>query len=239
MTQIDPIFRYGYTQNNGFGGSYPLQNMYKYKYGDDIMGQSLFNFLSFDSLAYSNNSTPDYALLALLLKPIEFPKFNLGISQYNNNSGFSLSNDYECGAGTDFGRRMAATAKKYKGCNEANGTHMRFITSGNEREPWCADFVSYVARECGIKGFNYPGVKQIHDWGDRNKRLTKTPQVGDVVIFQKLNKKTGTYYFCHTGIVTDVRNGRVYTIEGNSSDAVLEHNYALNDNYIREYVRLA
>ena len=36
----------------------------------------------------------------------------------------------------------------------------------------------------------------------------------------------------HVGIVTKVENGRIYTVEGNSSDAVREKNYAANSNHI-------
>ncbi len=36
----------------------------------------------------------------------------------------------------------------------------------------------------------------------------------------------------HVGIVTMVENGRIYTVEGNSSDAVREKNYAAYSNHI-------
>ena len=36
----------------------------------------------------------------------------------------------------------------------------------------------------------------------------------------------------HVGIVTRVENGRIYTVEGNSSDAVREKDYSANSNHI-------
>lgn len=129
-----------------------------------------------------------------------------------------------------FGDKMIATARRYLGYNEKNGSYKLF-TNGRT-EAWCADFVSYVARQCGIKNFNFPSVSGIWNWGVKNGKFSKTPTKGSAIIFKGAGSS-------HTGIVTKVENGRVYTIEGNTSDKVAERSYALNDKRITGYVAIA
>ena len=132
---------------------------------------------------------------------------------------------------SNFGQSMVAKARTYLGYNEKNGSYKLF-TQGRT-EAWCADFVSYVARQCGKTGFNFPSVQGILDWGIRNSRFSKTPKVGDAIIFKSAGAS-------HTGIVTRVENGRVYTIEGNtSSNNVAECSYSLSDKKITGYVTIA
>lgn len=72
---------------------------------------------------------------------------------------------------------------------------------------------------------------------------TKDPKPGDQIFFSDGNGSDG---MSHTGIVTDVRNGRVYTIEGNTSSdpgvvpnggSVNEKSYFLTYNKIGGYGR--
>ena len=140
------------------------------------------------------------------------------------------------GTVSNFGNSMVSKARSFLGYNEANGSYKLF-TNGRT-EAWCADFVSYIARQCGMKNFNFRSVQQIVDWGRNNNRFSSTPKVGDAIIFKGWDAKRGTYA-SHTGIVTKVANGRVYTIEGNTSDKVAERSYALNDSKITGYVTIA
>ena len=155
----------------------------------------------------------------------------------SNPTKVNTNNNYRQTHGSDFGNRMVASAQRYIGCNEADGSHMRFIPSGNPNEPWCADFVSYIARENGVN-INYPSVQGLMNWGKRNGKFHKTPKVGDAIIFKGWDSKKGRYA-SHTGIVTKVENGRVYTIEGNTTNKVAERSYALNDSKITGYVTIA
>lgn len=50
---------------------------------------------------------------------------------------------------------------------------------------------------------------------NKGQFYTKNPQAGDQIFFTSDGGKTSS----HTGIVTDVSNGKVYTIEGNTSSA--------------------
>lgn len=80
--------------------------------------------------------------------------------------------------------------------------------------PWCAYFVSYVARRGGRplgpsgNGFGY--VPYIKAWATKTGRWRKQPKSGDLVMFPQ-----------HVGLVERVyRNGTLTTIEGNSSNRV-------------------
>jgi PKD repeat protein len=80
--------------------------------------------------------------------------------------------------------------------------------------PWCAYFVSWVARRAGAplgpsgQGFGY--VPYIRAWAQRTGRWRRQPRSGDLVMFPQ-----------HVGLVERVyRNGTLTTIEGNSSNRV-------------------
>lgn len=116
-----------------------------------------------------------------------------------------------------------ATAMKYIGKNEADDSYKMF-TNGRT-EAWCADFVSYVAKEFYgddlPAGFGSPAVSNLWQWGKDNNRVVDFNNVkaGDVMI-QKSNGAS------HTGIVTGIDpDGTIHTIEGNTSDQVAERTY--------------
>jgi len=78
-------------------------------------------------------------------------------------------------------------------------------------------------------------------------RWFSTPKPGDQVVFQVWNKVKQTWEACHTGLVYDVTDSRIYTIEGNTSagsdvvipngGAVAKKSYARNSTYIMGYGR--
>jgi YD repeat-containing protein len=80
--------------------------------------------------------------------------------------------------------------------------------------PWCAYFVSYIARRAGAPigpggaGMGY--VPYIRAWAKQTRRWTRTPHAGDLVTFPQ-----------HVGIVENVyANHTLTTIEGNAGNAV-------------------
>jgi hypothetical protein len=87
-------------------------------------------------------------------------------------------------------------------------------------EPWCAYFVSWVARQAGMplgdqgQGFGYVG--DIWNWAQQTGRAIPNgpgvvPQPGDLILFGD----------SHVGLVEKVLpNGSIQTIEGNYSDQV-------------------
>ena len=125
------------------------------------------------------------------------------------------------------GKNIVETAKRYMGYNEKDGSYKLF-TNGR-REAWCADFVSYVAKQHGVN-LNQRSVEGIRQWGIKNGTYHQGAKVGDAIIL-----KNGT---SHTGIVEKVENGKVTVVEGNSSNRVQRVTYSANDRRISGYVTL-
>ena len=103
---------------------------------------------------------------------------------------------------------------------------------------WC--FVKAVGVEkalellCQPKKSTGAGCGFSMNFYKQKGRLFNAPQVGDQIFFGK----AGDIY--HTGLVYEVENGRVYTIEGNSgSSEVAKWNYAIGDKNIAGYGRPA
>lgn len=97
---------------------------------------------------------------------------------------------------------------------------------GRAGDPWCASFVSWLYG-AGQSGNESPlkytaGVSNLRDQaisaGYYSEVGTYTPVPGDIMI-QKSNGAS------HTGIVVGYDGEYVYTIEGNTSDAVRERKY--------------
>lgn len=101
----------------------------------------------------------------------------------------------------------------------------------SSREEWCACFVSWCADQCGlIESGAVPKFSLCQDgleWFQSKGKWQaggSTPTAG-MIIFIDWNQDG----ICdHVGIVEKSENGRVYTVEGNSSDAVNQRNYDLN-----------
>ena len=137
---------------------------------------------------------------------------------------------------TNFGSRMVDTAKKYLGYNEKDGSYKKF--TGGRNEAWCADFATFVARENGSNIPHFSAVSDILSWGKSNGKFSKTPKVGDLVIY-KGHDKNGKQV-SHTGIVKSVENGIIKTIEGNTSKGdVAERTCSVNDSRITGFVSVA
>ena len=118
------------------------------------------------------------------------------------------------------------------------------ITWGNKQNmPWCGEFVLWVAYKafgrkkglelmCSGDPSGIPlcsaGAQYFKDAG---RWHTKDPQKGDVI------------FFCydgginHTGIITSVSGGLIYTVEGNSSDMVARRVYDMSYGAIAGYGR--
>lgn len=192
---------------------------------------------------------------------VQYPKFNFKFNfnfsspsqpLSNNNFGSLTSSNqtnYSGRLSGGFGQNIVSTALKYKGYNESDGSYKLF-TNGRT-EAWCADFVTHVVKESARKsgkslnGFGSASVSQLRQWGKDNgcylqtdnlsnktDTIKKQVKPGDVIIFK--NGKS------HTGIVKSVdTNGRITTIEGNTSDMVAERHYAATDRSISGFVQIA
>lgn len=105
-------------------------------------------------------------------------------------------------------------------------------------ELWCACFVSWCGDQCGlIQNGSMPKFSLCDDgiawfqgkgkWQERGY----TPSAGTLIFFDWNGDGTSD----HVGIVEKCEGGRVYTVEGNSGDAVRQRNYDINYSCIMGY----
>ena len=115
-------------------------------------------------------------------------------------------------------RGEVGQAEQPPGSNDSPRISMyRKATPGSGVGPWCAYFVSWAANQAGVpvgeRGQGFGSVDALYAWAQRaGKALPQgaRPQPGDFIVFDE-----------HIGIVESVLpDGRVQTIEGNSSDRV-------------------
>lgn len=98
----------------------------------------------------------------------------------------------------------------------------------NGRVEWCACFVSWCADQCGLiesgavpKFASCPaGVEWFRSNG-KWKDNSYSPAAGTIIFFDWDRDGVSD----HVGIVEKCENGRVYTVEGNSGDAVRQEIY--------------
>lgn len=108
----------------------------------------------------------------------------------------------------------------------------------DSRVEWCACFVSWCADQSGlIASGNVPKFSLCSDgvswFQGKNKWQSggTTPTAGMIIFFDWDHDGTSD----HVGIVEKCEGGRVYTIEGNSSDHVRQRNYAVDYSSIMGY----
>lgn len=155
-------------------------------------------------------------------------------------------------------QKVVATAKKYLGCNERDGTHKKFIDTYNNFKPlprnhrmtysaaWCATFVSAIAIETGLTdiipvecgcAYMIGLFKRLGRWREDENY---TPKAGDIIFYDWDDGKdfaaadnTGNPE--HVGIVINDVNQVITVIEGNKNDKVDTRLVNCNGRYIRGY----
>lgn len=107
------------------------------------------------------------------------------------------------------------------------------------RVEWCCCFISWCANECGyidarvipmFAACNSQGVPWFQSrgiWQNGNY----TPEPGDIIFFDWDVSGDAD----HVGIVQKIDNGRVYVLEGNSSDTVSQNSYSIASDIIFGY----
>ena len=109
----------------------------------------------------------------------------------------------------------------------------------NSRVEWCACFVSWVANQAGYIESNiipkFAGCQNGIDWFKAMgqwKEKGYIPREGDIIFFDW--EVDGSVN--HVGIVEKVENGKVYTVEGNSTDDMCrQKEYDINSKVIFGY----
>jgi hypothetical protein len=148
-------------------------------------------------------------------------------------------------AGSTRGAQMVALAQKELGVTEqppgSNDApriaEYRTATAGSGIGPWCNYFVSYIAKQAGAplgeQGQGFGAVAATWDWAQRTGRTVpdgQPPQPGDLIVWD------GT----HIGLVEQVLpDGRVQTIEGNSSNMVTRRTHSADGDGATGYVRMS
>ena len=146
--------------------------------------------------------------------------------------------------------KIISTAKSQIGTCEPDGDD-KYIKIYNELTgakfgmdvAWCAIFVTWVMYMCGVAkdvvtrfASCTAGMKWFISKGRwQNAKAyggTYTPVPGIPVFFSKAHKLMDP---SHVGIVTKVCPPYIYTVEGNTSDAVHELTYRIDDKYIIGY----
>ncbi|WP_330185170.1 CHAP domain-containing protein [Nocardia sp. NBC_01503] len=99
------------------------------------------------------------------------------------------------------------------------------------REPWCADFVSWVMRESGRPldnpnsgSWRIPGVSTLEAYYRQQNRFEEPgyrPHIGDVVMYAG-----GSAFSQHTNIVIDTAADSITTIGGNEFGKISIHRIA-------------
>ncbi len=101
---------------------------------------------------------------------------------------------------------------------------------------WCAAFVSWCLRQAGVSVTN--AVTEISCGRMTNWYVGKNaffesgsylPLAGDIIMFHDDDGPS------HVGLVLGLKNGKVYTVEGNNGGKVDVHSYDVNSDYIYGY----
>lgn len=119
---------------------------------------------------------------------------------------------------------------------------------------WCAVFVAWcLVKTFGVdnalkitgqplRGYGAGCAECVRYYKSIDRFFTANPQIGDQIFFSN----NGGKVIAHTGLVVDIKNGKVYTIEGNTSSdsgvianggSVNKKSYSLNYKNIYGYGR--
>ena len=152
---------------------------------------------------------------------------------------------------SNLGSGIVSTAKKYLGYNERNGSYKLF--TGGKSHAWCADFSTYVVKEAFRNagkslpsGFGSSSVSGLMNWANSKGCFLQTAGItnkssvikgkvkaGDLIIFKNAGKS-------HVGVVESIgADGRINTIEGNTSNKVARRSYSANDRTITGFAQIA
>jgi hypothetical protein len=140
-------------------------------------------------------------------------------------------------AALNIAKAEVGVAEQPPGSNDSPRiAQFRQATAGSGVGPWCAYFVSWAAREAGAplgdQGQGFGRVDDVWAWAQRAGKAQPAsagpPQPGDLIVWDE-----------HIGIVESVLpDGRVQTVEGNSSDQVSRRVHDASGDGAIGYVRL-
>lgn len=158
---------------------------------------------------------------------------------YENLKNLTLTGDYR----TDLVNVALTQVGYHEGANSRDRHGNNWYSDGNWTEygyfaqldgyAWCAMFISWCARQARIPGslIQNSNVARAYSFGlPFYPREEYSPRTGDIVFFAEKG-----HVWDHVGIVLGIREGWMYTIEGNARNAVRIKRYEPDDEYIRGY----
>ena len=181
------------------------------------------------------------------------PKFNFNFSNIFSGWKNGISSAYNNVKrwASNLGGGIVSAAKKYLGYNERNGSYKLF--TGGKNHAWCADFSTYVVKEAFRNagkslpsGFGSSSVSGLMNWAKSKGCFLQTAGIanksgvikgkvkaGDLIIFKNGGRS-------HVGVVESIgADGRINTIEGNTSNKVARRSYSANDRTITGFAQIA
>lgn len=152
-------------------------------------------------------------------------------------------------------KKFVNKAISYVGVKEGSSAHNSIVDAYNKIQPlpvnyklkytdsWCAAFVSFVAKECGLLDIipaECSCPRQIELWKKLDRWVENdayVPSVGDIVYYDWQDSGSGDNKGVsdHVGIVVSVSNGVIKVIEGNYKDSVCYRNIAVNGKFLRGF----
>ena len=158
---------------------------------------------------------------------------------YENLKALTLTGDYRTDlvnvALTQVGYHEGASKQERHGNNwysDGNWTEYGYF-SQCDGYAWCAMFISWCARQAGIPGslIQNSTVARAYAFGlPFYSKDEYSPRTGDIVFFAEKG-----HVWDHVGIVLGIREGWLYTVEGNARNAVRIRWYEPDDDYIKGY----
>ena len=148
-------------------------------------------------------------------------------------------------------------ARKYIGCNEADGSHKQIVDTYNSHQPlaqgykltyydsWCDCFISFLfillkavdligGTECGVER-HIQLFKAIGIWEEDGSIV---PEPGYIITYNwDENSQPNNGYADHIGIVESVSGNKITCIEGNMSGKVGRRTLTVGDGNIRGYAK--
>lgn len=117
------------------------------------------------------------------------------------------------------GKEILTCAAREIGYHEGAGKKNKYGEwYGMDGVAWCMEFVQWVYHQCRADlPFKTPSCGGLLNWYKRNQPecITKDPIQGCIVIFDFPNTKYDTD---HTGLFVKQENGKITTIDGNTSN---------------------
>jgi hypothetical protein len=155
---------------------------------------------------HQNTSHSNVAKAASAQAIINLAKAQIGITENS------------AGGGTKFQQWYASTNQARLTVQRDGGAVADYVNAA-----WCDMFVSWLGAQTGAKGFGADAYTIEHaKWFQKQGRWGNTPKPG-AVVFYSMNGSGGIDGIDHVGLVVqDNGDGTIQSVEGNTSNAVLE-----------------